>query len=560
MATVDLFMPSDAPPNAPPDVPPAPVKAPGSGLLVTNHLNLFYMLATGLVMPPAGFGGKYYRDPLECCPGWIPVFLDKAPKGAIESATREAEHLKPVIVRIDLSGTSGRLAAIGEHGSRELHFPSGLDGTERVLFVPAPLPVSRIESILFQSAEDKRACERDAKDFGNVPLTDFKRGTNKALFAKAPDTPWPPPPGEGPAGRESPLERPLAAGGVMAMLLLFGNLGNQAIRACRAAFEAEGGAAGPPDGHPILAGLNAWLEEGSEEGDGGRVGPPPAPVPSASASSTPETDRAGLRNAYQARLFREAVERLVRWRDSGRAGSAETVLLDHLHEASTSLDPRAQAGIRRLHGTLESLTGLADASASELFERHDTPLAHALTLFFLRRDCADLFDYRNDRLGEADWLGAAILFGVRDGWLGLPLRLRAHPGLAAAVSHRMARTSLRIAGSGFDLGPAPPRARPLREVLGDGAAWQRAGGQQANAPLELARLRKWDCVSTRISLGTGEYTLTVKGGSVRIDLPGEPRVSSEIDRERFFALLADARLDGETEAKVRAKLPAGLRG
>ena len=529
MATPDLFTSKDAPPLA---------KAPDSGLLVTNHLNLMYMLAAGLVMPPAGFGGKYYRDPLERFPGWIPVFTDKAPKGAIESATVEAGHLKPVMVRIDLSGMSGNLAAIGEHGLRELHFPDGLDGTERVLLVPAPLPTSRIESITFQSVDDKRSCERDARDFGNVPLGDFKRGASKVLFTKAPDTPWPP--REGPTERVVPLERPLAAGGAMAMLYLFGNLGDRAVRACRSAFEPEGGAAaGPADEHPILAGLETWFREGAA--------PPPAPA----APAASEPDRVGLQNAFQARLFWEAVERVVRWRDSGRVGSPEVDLLDHLVAASASLDPRAQAGIRKLHGTLESLTGLADATAGELFERHDTPLAHALTLFFLHRDCADLFDYRSDRLGEADWLGAAILFGARDGWLGLPLRLRAHPGLAAAVSHRMARMSHRIAGSGLDLGEPPPRVRPLRERFGDGAAWR---PDEKAAALELARVWKWDCVFTRIRLGAGEYTLTVKGGSMHLELPGEPRISPEIDLDRFFGLLAGARLDCETEAKVRVKL------
>ena len=31
---------------------------------ITNHLNLLYMLASGLMMPPQGFGDKYYRDTL----------------------------------------------------------------------------------------------------------------------------------------------------------------------------------------------------------------------------------------------------------------------------------------------------------------------------------------------------------------------------------------------------------------------------------------------------------------------------------------------------------------
>ena len=543
MDTADMFPSEDE---------PAPAKAPGSGLLVTNHLNLMYMLAAGLLMPPAGFGGKYYRDTLGCFPGWIPLFIGKAPGEAIESCTSEAGHLKPVIVEFDLSGLSGNVAAIGEDGPWERHFPDQLDGTERLLLVPAPLPIARIESIVFRSAEEKRACEADAKDFANVPLKEFKLRTQRSLFTKAPDLPWPPP-GKGPPERAAPLQGPLAAGGVMAMLLRFANLGEQAVRACRVAFDPDDGdAPRPADDHPILAGLGAWIRDGT------------ASLP---ASADPETDRIGLQKASQARLFWEAVARLVEWRDTGRigcagraggagGGGAEDVLIDHLDAAVGGLDPRLQAGIRKLHDTLASLTGLDGASAGELFERHDTPLAHAMTLFLLRRDCADLFDYDTGRLAERrlsepDWLAAAILFGVRDGWMNLPLRLRAGRALSDAVSHRMARMSHRIAGTGFDLGAAPPRVRPLRELFGDGSTWR---SREKSAAVALARARKWDCVHTRIGLGPGEYTLTVKGGATYIDLPGEPRISPEIDLDRFFESLAGARLDPEAEAKIRAAL------
>ena len=322
----------------------------------------------------------------------------------------------------------------------------------------------------------------------------------------------------------------------MAMLLLFGNLGDHAVRSCRDGFDPDDDTARPAEEHPILVGLGPWLREGNA--------PLPPPVDA-------DSDRVALQRRFQSRLFWEAVERLVKWREQGRAGSAENVVLDHLAQSVTSLDSRLQAGARKLHDTLESLTGLADATASELFERHDTALAHALTLFFLRRDCADLFDYRSDRLEEKDWLAAAILFGVRDGWLSIPLRLRAHSDLADAVSFRMARMSHRIAGSGLDLGDAPARVRSLRERFGEGSAWRAA---ENAAALELARTQKWDCINTRINLGPGEYKLTVKGGSTLIELPGEPRISPDVDQERFLGFLADARLDSATEAKVRKKL------
>ena len=529
MANGDLFGSTGEPAPA-----MAPAKAPAAGLLVTNHLNLMYMLAAGLVMPPAGFGDKYYRDTLGCFPGWIPLFIGKAPREAIESSTGEAGHLKPSIVEIDLSQLAGVVMAIGEDGLKALHFPDRCSGTERVLLVPAPLPTSRIVSIAFQSADDKRACEADAKDFGNVPLAEFKRKTHKASFAKAPSAPWPP--ARGPEARAVPIQAPLAAGGVMAMLLRFANLSERAVRACRTAFDPDDDVSRPADDHPILAGLGAWIRDGTAS--------LPAPADSG-------TDRVALQNTSQARLFWEAVDRLVAWRDTGRSGSAENVLLEHLVATADDLDPRLQAGVRKLHDTLASLTGLADATASELFERHDTPLAHAMTLFFLRQDCADLFDYSSERLREPDWLAAAVLFGVRDGWMNLPLRLRAGRELSDSVSHRMAQVSHRIAGTRFDMGEPPAGVRPLRELFGDGSAWR---SREKLAAQELARAQKWSCIHTRINLGPGEYKLVVKGGSTYIDLPGEPRISPEVDRDEFFERLAAARLDHKIEAKVRKAL------
>ena len=91
----------------------------------------------------------------------------------------------------------------------------------------------------------------------------------------------------------------------------------------------------------------------------------------------------------------------------------------------------------------------------------------------------------------------------------------------------------------------------MRELFGDGTAW-RFG--EKSAALELARLQKWDCVHTRLSLAPGEYKLTVKGGSTQLELPGEPRISGEVDLARFFDFLAGTRLDHATETKVRNKI------
>ena len=525
METADMFDSNSSPDQG---------NAPETGYLVTNQLNLMYMLAAGMLIPPAGFGDKYYQDTLECFHGWIPLFIDRVSKEAIESSTKDANHLKPCIVEVDLSGLSGRVIALGGAGLKERRFPQQPDETDRVLLFPAPLPVSRIVSVIFRSIDDRLAVEADAKDFGNVPLAEFKLRSSKPLFAKVSDFPWPP--DEGPEERSAPLQGPLAAGGVMAMLLLFAELGEQATLASRVAFDPDDAVLQSPGNSPIFAGLQSWIREGAVS----------LPQPPDS-----ETDRTGLQNTSQARLFWQAVDRLAKWRESHKTCNVESLVIEHLSTAIPRLDPRLQAGVQELHDTLVSLTGLADATASELFDRHDTPLAHALTLFFLRRDCADLYDYESDRLSEPDWLAAAILFGVRDGWMSLPLRLRSGRGLSNAVSHRMAYLSHRIAGTGLDLGEVPPRVRPLRELFGDASAWR---SREKSAALELARARKWDCVHTRINLGPGEYKLTVRGGSTQIELPGEPRITPEVDTSRFFDLLAGARLDHPNVATIRGML------
>ena len=527
MTIADMFDSSNA---------PARVTAPEVGFLVTNHLNLMYMLSAGLVMPPSGFGKKYYGDTLECFPGWIPLFTDKVSREAIMHSEKEVKHLRPCIVEVSLTGLSGRAIALGNAGSRELRFPDECLETDRVLLFPAPLPVSRVVSIVFRTADERRACEADARDYGNVPMEEFKRRTSKLLFTRASDFPWPP--DNGPAERSAPLQCPLAVGGVMAMLLRFANLSQPAVRACRIAFDPEDGETLAVNDLPILAGLESWVRQGAAT-------PPP--------STEFNKDRISIQNMSQAALLWAGVEQLVKWRDAGSPGSTENLMIEFLSKAIADLDPRLKVGVSKLRDTLVSLTGLADATASELFDRHDTPLGRALTLFFLRRDCADLFDYESDQLTEQDWLAAAVLFGVRDGWMRLPLRLRSGRKLSDAVSHRMARLSHRIADTGLDLGMVPPRIHPLREVFGDGSAWRSA---EKSAALALARLQKWDCVQTRIRLRPGQYKLSVGAGAISIELPGEPRISPEIDRERFFELLASARLDNVLEAKVRKSLPA----
>ncbi len=505
---------------------------PKTGLLVTNHMNMMFMLSAGLIMPPAGFGDKYYKDTLEVFPGWIPVFIGSPSRQAIEDSTAEERFLKPCIIKVNLSGFSGHAFAFGSGQLEEICFPEDFKDFHTFLLFPAPLPVSSIESIVFRSNDEKKTIEADARDYINVPLTKYKRGRNQGLFTKkACDIPWPAVDGLG--AHSPPLQISFAAGGVMAILLHLANFSENSVHACQVAFSPDFGPSPTELDQVILSGLGSWISSGK------------ATLPEL---TSPESDPTRLSGAVQAKLYWEAVERLVNWRGCHLEGTAESLITELLSEACSDLDGEPHEHVMKLNETLLAMTGLPEFTPGELLARHTATLDRAFIMFNLREKCDDLLDYDDDRLTESDWLAAAILFGVRDGWINLPTRLRLGQDLTKAVSHRMARLSHRVASTQFELGEIPPRVRPLRELFSGSSAWR---SKEQEAALALARKEKWNCIRTRFTLRAGEYKLTVKGGSVQIELPGEPKVTPEIDKDEFFKLLAESHLDDKSAAPIR---------
>lgn len=494
---------------------------PSVGWTVTNHLNMFYMLGVGLVLPPSGFGGKYYQDTLARSAGWIPIFLDKkVPTDALALSTLEAEYLRPVILEVQLTGLSVKVSGALKEFNTSSADVSGAISASSCLWLPAPLPTTRITRILFSSKEDKGAVEADATNYQNVPLGDFKRSVLKTAFTH-PAGSWSSI--DAPAPRETPLHAPVAIGAVSAMLMHFGNRGTLSVRACHAAFDPDESPAIQDD---PLGALPIWIRTGS----------------------VPTSGDAVSRSPYE-KLFWGVVDRLVMWRGDPSL-SAEDALLSYLEGQLESLDERAKSGAKKLLDTLVSLTGLGAATASELFARHQTPLARAMILFFLRDRCEDLLDFKNDELHEIDWLVAAVLFGIRDSWLGIPPALREVPGLATAVSDRMAHLSHRMAGTDLLLGALSPRVKPLLELLATDGEWN---SRQDAIVQELVRIHGWNCATTRISLPPGTYKVTVSRGGTHIDVAGEPKIARVVDKASFFDLLARNTMKPNIEARLRKR-------
>ncbi len=532
--TNDLFGPTPLPTGS-----PVPAAAPPRLVwhLPTNQLNLMYMLAAGLVTGPKGFGRKHYQDALSICPGWLPLFAEAIPGAALDLAVSEAGHLRRVLVALDLSGLKGPVQALGpDGGPYGLAFPEGLTGTEQVLFVPAPLPATWIQAILFASKEDSAATLDEAADYANVSLAACKRQVKPKLFAAASVVPWPPAAGALP-DRDQPTHAVAGIGAALGLLFALGNRDEVLVDAGRLLWDPPPGAPDGPADAPqesLLAALHRWAQGGPAEGQD-----------------------------IQGRLLLEILEGIVaakvRRDDPSAAGGLtqdpHQAVLDVLESQRQRLpEDKWQSALGRLAGDLRGILGLGGDTVSELLTRHGKPFSRGLILFFLREECQDLLDLRQPLLTGLDYLIAAALFGARSGWMGLPAQVGAQPGLREAVTHRMAALAQWQRQTGLDLGPAPERVRPLRELLAPReGAWGKA--QQTGA-LSLARGMGWGQVmQTRISLGKGDYRLQIDGRGAHLLLAGEVKaVTTEIDREGLFARLAEAAIPARLDAQVRADL------
>jgi len=506
-----------------PDPPPS-TRKPTRWLLVTNHLNLLYMLAAGLIMPPKGFGKKYYQDTLVAYPGWIPFFTDVVPKAAIEYSMSERSHLIPCIVTMDLASLHGNVMVIGSDGIvKEVGFPEGLDCSEQILLVPAPLPVHWVTSIAFRLKDDEAKVKEYAQESNNVSWQGFKCEINASAFSKNQKEHWPPSGVLVPA-KTVILDAPFAAGGIMSMLLHLGNRGELGIQACRFAFDAEDDVS-QSIADPLISSLGRWMQTGQQ------------------------IDTSDISE----KLFWGAVVKVASSRFSDVLSNPLEVILGYLESAGEGMDERKKLALVRLVDDLRTIASFADSTITEIFERHPKTFSRVMTLFFLREKCTDLLAFEHPLLTESDYIVAAILFAARDGWLGLPLSLRNFPDSHAAILHRMAAMAHRMASTDIDLGLPPPRPRPLRELfLPDQKDWNVA---QKNAALMLARESKWGGIQTRVSLGKGDYRLVLDGGGMHIILAGEAKaVATEVDREQFLVALANLPISDKQDCKIRELL------
>lgn len=497
--------------------------------IVTNHVNLLNMLASGLIMKPEGYTHTYYRDPLDDFPGFIPLFFDVVPAKAIEVSVIEDTFLVPCILEINLSAFKGEV--VGFSRTKSLHslfFSGEQDGTVTSVLVPAPLPISWIERIIFRSKPDKDLCEKKAKNSANASLDPFIRAEKKEMYdSLLHNMDWPPEKqGDLPAPEKNGLLSTMiiAAGGMMAMLYRLSRKGDSIVKACRMAFEGAFEETDSTGSDAFMQSFSAWLKTGQEPFSGDMT----------------------------IRLFWKIVNQVIEYKVSGD-GNVKDSVLGLLKTELQTIETSRKDHLARLIDDLSSLSTLSDKMVSDLFKTNQGFFSRSLILFFLYDTCSGLLGSLRPEMNEQDIIAASILFATRDGWVNLPSDFRKFNGMEAAVTHRMAALIHQLSKTGIDLGPPPPRPIPFREFFAKGT--RDRNSSQREVAVKLAKENHWPCVHTKISLGKGDYRLVVDGASAHILVPGEVKaVTTGVDWKVFMEKLYETDMPSDVENSIKTAM------
>ena len=499
--------------------------------LVTNHLNMLYMLAAGMIMGPAGFK-KYYDDSLNYFPGLIPLFpgTSKIPDDVMQQATSEAKHLLPCIASFNLDNLEGNVELMGPKGRTKKASLSCLGNGKSSLWIPAPLPLTLLTSINFRSEQDKTAFENAAKNTFNINLSHYQIEVAKSLFSSGGTVKW------ASSNQELPLDyskddpKPVLGqvlGGVLAMLYQVANRSELGA----AIFRQITGDATQEDvesaqQYPILAKLPDWIN----------------------GKKIPSDD-----DDIVVKLYWGSIQALIEAQKQGHSRQAVDIMLEYLKNQLDTLqeNDKHRNLLEKLIEDMRGCFGLSGRTTTELFTLHKGLLSRSMLMFCLCEHCTDFLEFSNQLLDDADYITSSILFGVRDTWLGLPIELK-NPYFSLYVTYAMAEAEHRNENNGIKLKSPPSRPRHLREFFtGD----KLTVAQSKEAALYLARACQWhDCIQTRVT-SDKNCLEKPKEENTQWGFPGEPTIEYEIISEKFFNHFKQWRpIPFEIELETRNKL------
>lgn len=410
----------------------------------TNTDNLKTILSHGLLCGAEGYT-KYYID-ISCdFPGFIPVFRNGngGHTEALIKAGEEDDSLVVCLVEIELAQiVSGNVRLLNDDIINiDICKDNPEDRQINTLLLPAPLPLSCIRQVYFDSSDARKTFADDLRCYGDTPqgvlkLVAAKNKQDRSLFTRTLQTGVVPGtagsngkcfvlPPEVPARQTINYNKMYSLGGLLATLFYTAKNGSTTAATFAECSRMKGTV--NTDNRLIRGIINYFRRrEDSEE------------------SSSPQM--VILRNVLDILVNRENRECI-------------SAIIHFLGADGSFTKPNERARAKEL---AERISGFyhntIDSKASAIFAGASSKMEKALLLLAHREDVAGLT--RTDIAGlevfdEEDFIISAMLFGIRSKYYKIPLSIRQYKGIHKYISGLMAEYAHGIDCSGLTFKKTP---------------------------------------------------------------------------------------------------------
>jgi len=387
-------------------------------LLPTNTNNLRMIIAQGIISSHDGFS-KYYKDELERHNGWIPLYSNKVPCDPLKYVVSEApKTLIACILELDIASINGSVKAIAGNELIDITLPNdNIDEEIKVLFIPAPLPLSCLSKVLFDSKDRLTEFQHEASNRRNVVLNKLKLQSTKI---------------------DQKLFNVVTSGACIEKGSLFSNTQIQPslqLPQCDKInypnIYAFGG---------MLAALFYYAKNGELSNN---------LYKNISNSKRPavanNSDDIQLIYDYfftdivypfDSELKKRMYQGLLHTAIEGRDFKNDILnFLENTVWEEDKAKSRADSLVKRLR---EYESTLLKESVSEQFDRAQSNMEKMLLILFVREDFDAFSEYTTVTFTEIEYVIFAMLFGIRDKFIKLPVWLRKYNGLQNFISTKMA--------------------------------------------------------------------------------------------------------------------------
>lgn len=151
--------------------------------LLTNQNNLNYILSNGWIVPREIYS-KYYPDPSEHTPGFVPLMLLPPSEELVRTTTEQSDSSFPVVVEINIADLEGEILVVTSTGITDtIRNSHELSDDHLVMMLRGAIPLNRVNTVYFRD-------QRDLKEFSIRPYVarrDVKSSVSRDLFDSASD-------------------------------------------------------------------------------------------------------------------------------------------------------------------------------------------------------------------------------------------------------------------------------------------------------------------------------------------------------------------------------------